>query len=83
MVDLGVVTLGVFTDEGVAPPIPAEDTTDQNQHIVVFKVTTPRGTVGVCVHRGQLNWLLAHPNQDAAVKCSIMMEGAYGISESQ
>lgn len=77
MVELGMASLGVFTGEGQAAPSPIEDTTDQNEHMVVFKVTTASGTLGLCFHRGQFNSLLARPNADHAVECSLTLEGTH------
>lgn len=83
MVDLGMAALGVFMDDGQPAPRPEDDESDQNEHMVVLKVTTPHGALGLCFHRGQFSKLLASPNADEAIECSITMEGAYGRPESE
>lgn len=83
MVDLGAVALGVFTDDGSPAPRPEDDDTDQSQHMVVMKVTTDYGEIGICMARGAFSQLMAHPNEAVAIDCSITMEGAYGRNESE
>lgn len=83
MVDLGVVALGVYADDGSPAPRPQDDDTDQSKHMVVLKVTTDNGVVGICMMRGAFSQLLAHPNEDVAIDCSITLEGDYDRPESE
>lgn len=81
MVDLGVVALGVFNGDG--QPAKSNPDAKQEEQAVVLKVTTDHGEVGICLLRGALSALLAHPNEDVAVDCSITMEGNYDRPESE